>query len=159
MTLNELDPAMLAQAQMLGQQRTPTKTEQLKMREAQMMMAALQVSGTTLSSFLEGGHGRLEQDDIDFAVAVSKAVLTLSSQTKDEENVMLRKLRNQLGAQIVYSAVRGGKGEIFSYDATALVKAGFDAAASLLTSADEFSKEKVESEEATGSDSSIILTP
>jgi len=158
MTFNELDPAMLAQAQMLGQRRTPTKAEQRKMEEAQFMMAALQVSSTTLSSFLEGGHGRLEDDDVTFSIDVAKAILKFSEETKDdfEGNVMLRKLRNQLGAQLVYSAVRGGQAEIFSYDATALVMTCFDTAKTLLESADEFSKEAMNEE---ADSSSIIVVP
>lgn len=158
MTLNELDPAMLAQAQMLGQRRTPTKAEQRKMDEAQFMMAALQVSGTALSSFLEGGHGKLETNNIKFSKEVAQAILKGAEETKGdfENNVMLRKLRNQLGAQLVYSAIRGGQADVFNFDANVLVQACFDAASDLLTSADEFSKEAMNEK---APNSSIILTP
>jgi hypothetical protein len=161
MTFNELDPAMLAQAQMLGQRRTPTMSEQRKIEQAQFMMAALQVSGTALSSFLEGGYGSFEDENIAFSIDVAKAILKLSEETKGdfEDNVMLRKLRNQLGAQLVYSAIRGGScADTYSRDdATALVKTCFVAAKTLLNSADAFSKEVAN--EGADNTSSIILTP
>jgi len=159
MTFNELDPAMLAQAQMLGQRRTPTMSEQRKMEQAQFMMAALQVSGTALSSFLEGGHGSFSDEDIAFSIDVAEAILKLSEETKGdfEDNVMLRKLRNQLGAQLVYSAIRGGRANIYGFNATALVKTCFIAAKTLLNSADKFSKEVAN--EGADNTSSIILTP
>ena len=154
--MNEIDPALLQQAQLLGGRRTPTRAEQKEMERANIMMAHLQVSGTALSSLVEAG-GSSSLKSVRFAQSIAESILRKSEGTKDDfdGNVQLRKIRNQLAAQLIYSHLRGSKTH---GDSDEIVTGFFDIAATLVSDAKDFAEKEVNSEKA-GNPSSIIATP
>jgi hypothetical protein len=146
--MNQIDPRLLAQAQMLGgQRRTPTKAEMRQAEHQGIMMAILSVAGTSLSSLLEGGHVSDMAESKDFSLEVANEILNKSEQTKEDfgEDTMKRKLRNQLAAQLTYSTLRGAGGLIGG--ATQLVANAFESATSLVENADKFASKEVEGAE------------
>lgn len=148
---NELDPMAMAGAPILGQRRGPTKAEQKKMLHAQFMMAFLNVSGTAVSSMLEGGADA-DQKTAEFAKEITKEILRVSEESKDEfDDPMQRKLRNQLAAQLIYSDLRGDQ----TATAKECVKSCFKLATDLVLSAEAFADEGVDNEDF--SDSSLVL--
>lgn len=156
MSMNEIDPVLLQQAHLLGGgQRQPTKAEQLEMIKGQVMMAHLSVAGTALSSHLEAG-GAPDLQSVDFVNEVAQSILDTSEKGRDDfgANIALRKVRNQLAAQLVYSMIRG---LTTCPSATTIVDKAFKMATALTTHADEFATKEMENE---GVDSSTVkLTP
>ena len=147
--MNELDPTMLAQAQMLGgARRMPTKAEIRDAEHQGIMMAILSVAGTSFSSLLEGGYAGTFEECRGLSERVAEAILKKSEQTKEDfgEDIMKRKLRNQLGAQLTYSALRG---DTTIVTADELVNRTFESATKLVRSADEFATKELENAEDT----------
>jgi hypothetical protein len=151
--MNEIDPRLINQAHLLGQRRTPTRAEQKEMERANIMLAHLQVTGTALSSLLEGGADYTNPEVVKFAQSVTEEVLKRSESTKDDfdGNVALRKVRNQLAAQLIYSDLRGGYGALNQEAAAKLVNSLFDTATEVAKDAEEFAEKEVNGERSTDS--------
>jgi len=157
MNMNQLDPALVQQAQLLGQRRTPTKAEMREMEKSQIMAATLQVGGTALGSFLEAG-GDLQRSAT-YSQAIAKAILDKSEETKGdfEDDIRLRKARNQLAAQLVYSKARGDGIEVcLQTPPNKLVEECFVVAATMIRDADAFAEKEVSREK---DNSSPLLAP
>jgi hypothetical protein len=149
--MHELDPALIQQAQLLGQRRTPTKAEQREMEKANIILAAVQVGGTALSSLCENSDVSWPlRKRVQYAQDITHAILDRSEESKDDfdGNVQMRKLRNQLAAQLVYSRLRGLT--IFD-DAKACVAECFEASTKILTDANVFAEKEVGDEKTAGS--------
>lgn len=151
---NEIDPALLQNAHLVGQPRTPTASEVKQMNKEAIMLAVMQVAGTALSSLLESGpsHYYDPVTNSDVVLEAAKALLKKSDETQNDfdGHIGKRKLRNQLAAQLVYSTLRGGE----AYKQSVIDNA-FDAATKIIKGAESYANEEVEKTTPT---SNIIAT-
>lgn len=150
--MNELDPMMLQQAQLLGQRRAPTKAERREAERINLLIALLQVSGTALSSMLEGGEDYTDLGVTEFAQKVAKSILKYSESTQEDfdGDIAMRKIRNQLAAQLIYSDLRAG-GAPSRGEADKLTKDMFAIATKLVNDAKDFAAEETKDESPTSS--------
>lgn len=101
---NQLDPSMMHQAHLLGQQRMPTEAEKKAYEKNALTIAILNISATAQSALIEGKHGV----DTETCFELAKALLDKSEATKDDyKDTQKRKMRNQLAAQFMYARCRG----------------------------------------------------
>jgi len=134
---NEIDPRMMGNVPIIGGQRMPTRAEEKQMEKDAITMAVLQVAGTALSSILESGPASVEDGDVSSAIQVATDLLKKSEETKGDygDHIGKRKLRNQLAAQLIYSALRGGV--VYK---TNLIHRAFNAASKILEKAEEYAE-------------------
>lgn len=145
---NQIPPEMLAQAHMIGQPRMRTEAEELEMMQNALTMTVANIAGTVYSAMTEAGN----QPSPSVAIDIAKSVLSVSEQIKDEdEPIGKRKMRNQLAAQLFFSALRGGLRPTKPEES---LKEFFEEAAQMVTLSEEYAREQVEKEK---TDSGIEL--
>ena len=145
----EIDPLLMQNAHLLGQQRTPTKAELHKMEKDAITMAILQVSTTALNAMLESGSHPLSGDDAaNIALQVAKDLLSVSSERENdfEDNIQKRKIRNQIAAQLVYANLRGG----IQYKKNSIHRA-FNAASKLIEESESYAETEMARDSSTNS--------
>jgi len=135
---NQLDPAMMNQAHMLGQQRAPTESEIAEARRHIDMTSLMQVAGAVLTSLLEGGFDESREDRTTIATGVAKKFLSkLDSLNDHADNPPKRKARNQMAAQLIYSILRSSG----TAEHVGLVDIGFDMADEILKESEDYAEE------------------
>jgi hypothetical protein len=106
MSTNELPPEMLAQAQMLGGQRTPTEHEITEMQANMIAMAHVQVASAVATAMLDG------DDRVDKDVQVTASLIAETILDRSEENELsskeLTSMRNQISVGLICADIRGG---------------------------------------------------
>ena len=152
---NQVDPNIYNQATILGQQQEPTADEIKTMERNALTIAAVNISGTAISSLLEsnGAFSIEEASDISFSFA--KSILDKSDETKDDygDEVGKRKVRNQLAAQICFALLKGHPPSFIttdgpSYEGTKkYVDSAFKIASNMLERSQEYAIQKVDNEE------------
>ena len=137
--MNELTPEMMAQAHMLdGKRRTPTKAELKQMQRGNIFAALTHIAGTTASTLIEAGvtpaiaTGR--------SLIIAKEMLSYAEKALEEEEweiAQLRQLRNQMAAQLIYSALRANPG----LDNIKAIEQGYESATQIVKGAEKNAEE------------------
>lgn len=154
---NQMDPVMMQNAHVLGEPRMPTASEAKTMERNAITIAVMNIAGTALSSMLEYSDDPTNVQRVPCSINLAKAILDKSEATQNDygEEVSKRKLRNQLAAQLIYSALRGGANP----HPSELVDCSFDQASQILKEAEKYATEKTTDDDSPPPSSDTIELP